>query len=282
MSRYYDSENNEQQPLLWLGGYAIYAAHFIVVVYVATLFVTTACQALRVESWFVWLSFNSAAVLHGQAWRVLSYGLLNPPSIGFVIDMFMIGWFGRELEKHFGRRLFLLLYIGIYLLSPLLLTGIGLFQPTYLAGEIGAFALFIAFATLYPNVPVLFNVLAKWVAIILVGLYTLIHLSNRDLAGLISLWGTVGFAHSFVRIQQGQWTLPHFRLPRKKPQLRVLEGGKAPAARPAPVPDRSVAEMDALLDKIARSGMDSLTAKERERLQQSREAILRNKGTSRR
>ncbi len=41
------------------------------------------------------------------------------------------------------------------------------------AGETGAFALFIAFATLYPNVALFFNLLAKWIAWILVGNYTL-------------------------------------------------------------------------------------------------------------
>jgi len=278
MSRYPDSENNDQQPLLWLGGHALYAAHVIVAVYVVTLLLTTVCQFFQLSFWFAWLPFQSTAVLQGEVWRMLSYGVVNPPSLGFVIDMFMIAWFGRELERFFGRRSFLILYVGLYLLSPVVLAIIGVWQPMSLAGEIGAFALFIGFATLYPNAPLIFNILAKWAALVLVGIYTLIDLGNRDFASLISLWCTVGFAHGFVRHQQGRWSLPRFRWPSRKPKLRVLPGGKDAVLRGGDTGDQAVDEMDALLEKIARSGMQSLTAKERQRLQQSREALLRRKG----
>lgn len=281
MSRYPAYDNRDQQPLLWLGGYAFYAAHVIVLAYVVTLFVTTICQAFQLGFWFTWLPYSSEAVLRGQVWRLVSFGAVNPPSLSFVIDMFMIGWFGRELERYFGRQTFLFFYAGLYLLTPLVFTGIGLWQPMFLAGEVGAFALFIAFATLHPNMPIFFNLLAKWVAIVLVAIYTLMHLANRDLASLLSLACTAGFAYGFVRYQQGNLTLPRLRWPSRKPKLRVLPGGKVDPVERSSLSssDKAVGEMDALLEKIARSGMKSLTAKERERLQQSREAILRKKGT---
>lgn len=283
MSRYPASDDDrDRQPLLWLGGHAIYASFLIVLVYVATLIVTTVFQASRVNFWFVALPFDSASVLRGEVWRVLTYGLVNPPSLGFVIDMFLIGYFGRELERFFGRRIFLLLFAGLYLITPLVFTAIGAWQPMHLVGAAGAFALFIAFATLYPNAPFFFGLLAKWIAWALVGIYALMHLANRDLASFVSLACTVGFAYGFVRFQQGAFTLPRFRLPRRQPKLRVLQGGKTGDSR-APLPaDKAAGDMDALLEKIARSGMGSLTAKERERLHQSREEMLRRKGTPKR
>lgn len=280
MSRYPDSADRDHEPLTWLNGHALYVTHVIVLVYVVSMLVTTACQFLRTDFWFTWLPFTSTEVLHGQAWRVFSYGLVNPPSLWFAVDMVMLVWFGRELEKFFGRRTFLFLYSGLYLLSPLLFTVIGLWRPMGLSGEIGSFALFIAFATLYPDVPLFFNILAKWAAMILVAIYALIALGARDVTGLITLACTVGFAHGFVRVQQGRWSFPTFRLPRREPKFRVLPGGaNSTPSRPAPVPfaDKAVAEMDELLEKISRSGMNSLTAKERERLHQSREAMLARK-----
>ncbi len=276
MTTYPSSE--DQEPVTWLSGHPIYAAHFIVLVYVASMLVTTAAMAFGAAGGLAWLTFDSAAVLRGEVWRVLSYGLVNPPSLWFVVDMFMIVWFGRELEKFFGRRTFLTFYACLYLLSPLLFTLIGLWQPMYLAGETGGFALFIAFATLYPGAMMMFNLLAQWVALILVGIYTLIHLSNRNLPGLISLWATTGFAFGFVRHQQGRFSPPRFRFPRRSPQLRVLDGGAANDPRALRSSNRTASEVDALLDKIAQSGLASLTAKERAQLDRSRAEILKKSG----
>src|ERR1051326_4912635 len=107
MGRYYvPDDNNEHQPVTWLNGHAIYAAHFIVVVFVASMLVTTVFQFLNADRLLTWLIFDSEAVFHGQIWRVFTYGLYNPPSLGFAFDMLWIIWSGREVEKFFGRRKF--------------------------------------------------------------------------------------------------------------------------------------------------------------------------------
>lgn len=266
--------SDEHQPVTWLRGYPLYAAHFIVAGFVGSMILTAIAMAAGAQPVLGTLRFSSEAVLGGEAWRVLSYGFVNPPSLWFAIDMLMIVWFGREMEKFFGRTVFLTFFACLYLLSPLLLTLIGLRQPTSLSGETGAFALFVAFATLHPNAMMFLNLLAKWVALILVGLYSLMALSNRDLVSLMTLWATTGFAYAFVRHQQGYFTLPSLRLGRRTPKLRVLpdlETGTPPAA-PA---ERSMAEIDALLDKIAKSGIGSLTAKERARLDAARDDLLK-------
>jgi hypothetical protein len=205
---------------------------------------------------------------------------VNPPSLWFVVEMFMLAFFGRELERFFGRRTFLTLYTSLYLLTPALFTLIGFIRPMELAGESAAFALFIAFATLYPNVAMLFNILAKWLAIVLVGIYTLMRLAANDWAGLISLWSTVGFAYGFVKFQQGAISLPRFRFPRRKPKLRVLPDpvAKKPTVVGSSKEDATMAEVDALLDKIAKSGIASLTAKERAKLEAAREGLMRRRG----
>ncbi len=271
--------SEEHQPVTWIRGYPVYAAHFIVLLFVLAMVATTLMQAIPAARGIPgWLTFSSVQVLEGEVWRVLTYGLVNPPSLWFVIDMFMLVFFGRELEKFFGRRTFLILYGSLYFLTPILFTLIGLIRPMSLMGESGAFALFIAFATLYPNVTLLFNVLAKWVAIVLVGIYTMMRLAANDWAGLISLWSTVGFAFGFVRFQQGLITLPKMRFPRRRPKLRVLPdpvAKKTSLAAKSVREDATMAEVDALLDKIATSGISSLTAKERARLEAAREGLMK-------
>lgn len=273
----------EHQPVTWWRGHPIWAAHFIVAMFVASMLATTLLLALKLGGALSWLGFSSDLVLRGQVWRIVTYGLVNPPSLlPFVIDMLMIVWFGREVEKFFGRRKFLALFGGIYLLTPLLFALIGVWLPMSLVGETGAFALFIAFAALYPNAEMMFNILAKWAAWVLAGIFTLMALASHDWAGLISLWATCGFAYAFVRHGQGLFNLPTLRLPSRRPKLRVLPDLKPEksAAAKSP-PDDPMAEIDALLDKIARSGLSSLTAKERAKLEKGRENILR-KDTGRR
>jgi membrane associated rhomboid family serine protease len=268
--------SDEHRPLMWLRGYPVYAAHFLVLVFVTSMLVTTLLNLFGVGQLLNGLIFTSGQVLRGEVWRVVTYGLRNEPSLLFVIDMAMMVWFGREVERHFGRRTCLFFYGVLYLLTPLLFTVVGLWTPMALSGESGAFAIFVAFATLYPNAPVFFNLLAKWVALVLVGIYTLIALNNRDLVSLISLWATTGFAFAFVRYQQGLISLPTVNLFRRGPKLRVLpdlKTEKAPAAKTKQI--STMAEVDALLDKIAQSGISSLTAKERAKLDAARADLLK-------
>jgi len=268
--------SDEHQPVTWVRGYPIYAAHLVVGIFVASMIATAVLMAIGATGILGWLRFSSEAVLRGEAWRILSYGLVNPPSLWFAVDMLMIVWFGRELERFFGRPTFVALFASLYVLSPVVLTLIGLRQPTSLSGETGAFALFIAFATLYPDAMMMFNLLAKWFALILVGLYSLMALSNRDLVGLITLWSTIGFAFAFVRHQQGHFRLPSFRFNRNTPKLRALPDlDRKQDAAPR---DTSMAEVDALLDKIAKSGIASLSAKERSRLDAARDDLLKKPG----
>ena len=59
-------------------------------------------------------------------------------------------------------------------------------------------------------------------ALILVGIFTLIALNYHDWQGLLTLWATCGFAYAYVRHHQGHFELPKFTLWRPKPKLRAL------------------------------------------------------------
>jgi membrane associated rhomboid family serine protease len=272
--------SEEHQPITWLGGYPLYAAHLIVLVYVVSMIVTAIVGSGSVL--YDWLLFDRALVLQGQLWRFLTYGLWNLPSIPFAINMVFLAMFGREVEKFFGRLVFLRFYFVLYLVPPLLFMLVGLWWPLQLAGASGCLAVFVAFATLYPSAVLMFEILAKWAAIILVGVFALMALAVRNYPELLSLTSSVLFAYWFVRYHQGHFTLPRLSLPRRKPKLRVLpdlepDRPKSAAGRPT---ENSMAEIDALLDKIAQSGISSLTAKERAKLDRARED-LKNRGSRR-
>lgn len=268
--------------MTWFRGHPIYAAYLVVIVFSVSMIITAVAG-----NWLIInLAFISERVFSGEIWRVLTYGLVSVPTVRFAIDMLMIIWFGRDVEKVIGGRSFLIFFGIIYLITPLAYTLVGLLTPTVRAGQSGALAVFVAFAVYYPNATIILNVLAKWGASVLVSIYALMAVSDRDWAALASILATSGFAYACVRYQQGRLTLPSFRLPKRQPKFEVLPGGaqsskgtstKSSSAAPRPVRDTTTAEMDALLDKIARSGMGSLTSEERARLDAAAKAHTQRK-----
>lgn len=270
---------NDQRPITWVRGYPVYVVHVIVATY-TVLMILTALLGGGANGLLGWAAFDSARIWSGEVWRLATYGLFNPPSLTFVLDMVMLLWFGRELERQFGRVRFGVTYAGIYLVPALVLTLLGLVRPTVFIGQPGSLALFVAFATLFPGVMMLFNITAQTAALILVGLYALMSVAERNWTALTMLGSTCGFAFLSVRQQQGLLRLPRLRLPRRKPRLSVLPDlpPAPPSKRPAPQPVPGMADVDALLDKIAAKGLQSLTAAERARLEAARADLLKRGG----
>lgn len=265
--------SEDQQPLTYFRGYAIYATHAIVAAFIVTMIVCTVAGPGGSDALILSLGYYSSRVYDGEIWRLFTYGLVNLPSLWFAIDMLMIVWFGRELERFFGRSVFLRFYGMLYLFVPVLFTLLGFIRPMSLVGQTGGLALFIGFATLYPDAMMLFNIAAKWVAAAILAIYSMMLLFSRDMVGLAALWGPAGFAYGFVRYQQGRFTLPSVSLPslRKQPKFHVVRDPEPRRERPI---DEPMAEVDALLDKIAKGGIGSLTPAERERLEKARERLI--------
>ena len=247
--------------------------------------VTTTVLAFN-SSWAALLQFSSEAVWHrGEAWRLVSYVLWNPPSLSLALDMLMLWWFGRELEAYFGRRIFLKLCAGIVLAPALAGLMAGFITPVQWVGLPGTFALFVAFATMAPSVTLLFGVSAKWTALVFLALQLLSCVAEHAWGQLIHSLASAGFAFGYVRLQQGRWVLPQVPLPAKKTALKVL--APVPVQKKAvPAQFKVVAEepdaldsIDHLLEKIGRSGLASLTAVERTQLEAAREKLLRKETT---
>lgn len=270
---------NDQQPVTWWRGYPIHSAALLVIIHVATMLATTLAMAFGLAGLLNSLVFSSGAVLRGAVWQFVTYAFVHPPSLWFAVEMYLLWVFGREVERFFGRRDFLRLYVILLLLTPAVLTLYGLTGPAAYAGSGSLhFAIFIAFAALYPGAPMLFSITAKWAAIILVGINTLQALSQNDWASLIALWVNVGAAWAYVGWARGTLNVPRMQLFKRRPKFRVVRSEPAQPAPPRRTPngdDASMDDIDPLLDKIAKSGINSLTAAERARLERARAALLK-------
>ena len=161
------------------------------------------------------------------------------------------------MERHIGRRAFVRLLLLLCLVPPVVISLFGMLgMGAFACAGIMAieFAIFIAFATLYPTakVSILIVTLDAWVlAAILVGVNVLQSLFVRDLSSLILLASTVGTAYAFIRFEKGELKLPSM------PQTSPEPAKAAPPSKPvAPT-------VDDILDKISHQGMHSITAEER-------------------
>lgn len=272
-------DSSERDPLFWWHGHGVRAAGLLVIIHVAALLLATICFAVGRPGLLSLFAFGSISFWHGWVWTPLTYGFVHSPRevLGFAWEMYLLWVFGAQVEQFFGRRIFLRLYAILWLLTPLLLLIASASFPTAAFGAANThFAIFIAFATLYPGAQFFFGLTAKWIAFILVGVYSVQDISAQDPVDLALLWASIGTAWSFVRWERGEFSLPKFRLPRRRPKLRVLPCSTPVVSRPDKVvASGPIEDIDSLLDKIARSGINSLSASERARLERA-SADLKN------
>jgi len=296
------NHREDHGPWVVIGGHPFHAPAALVGLAILSMLVTTLALAFN-QGWGDALKFSSEAILsRGEVWRFGSYALWNPPSIGFALELLMLWWFGRELEGYFGRRAFLKLYMGTLLVPPLMALMFAPVMPTQLLGLPSSFTLFVAYATMSPSVSLLFGVSAKWTALIFLGIQTLSYAAAHAWAHMGISLASAAFAFGFVRHEQGIWELPRIRVPRRQPQLRVLEkvahaeptaasktvpptsqpaqaGKLSPSGGNPRVESPAMTAIDPLLEKIGRSGLASLTPEEKQRLQEAREALLKEART---
>jgi membrane associated rhomboid family serine protease len=271
---------SDYQPLGYLGRIPLYITTLLVITYVTFMVLIALLKAGNAGVSSL-LFFDSDLILQRfQFWRFFTYPLVNGPTLWFVVEMFFLYSFGREVERFIGRKAFGVLYLSLVALGPCLLTAAGTWFPSALAGSGTVnFALFIAFCTIYPNVEIFFTIKAKWIAAVILGINSLQFLAARAVVELTVFWATCLAAFLFIKYLRGQIQFSlrdYLRQRRSRRSLRAVPSpGPAPRKRPPAPRDDVIESIDPLLDKIAKHGLASLTPREREKLEQARAELLK-------
>jgi len=264
-----------------MGRYPVDITTILVGVHVACAILTAFVFAIGDGGVLNYAMFDSAQVWHGQIWRLATYAFIHPPSgyalLWFAIEMYMLFFFGREVERFVGRRAYIWLYALLLLVPALILTLWGLTTRTGLAGS-GAlhFAVFTAFVTLYPNVQFFLRIPAKWIFVILAAIGTLSALAAHDWQDLVAIWASIAVAFFFIELRGAgpelAWVSNLKSRLRPKPRLHIVQ---KTSTRRVVEPDDVIASVDPILDKISKSGMGSLTETERKILDRARNRLLK-------
>jgi membrane associated rhomboid family serine protease len=274
--------SDDYRPVAWMGRYPVDVTTMLVGVHVAAAILTALVFAAGHSAVMIYFMFDSAAIWSGaQVWRLITYAFIHLPTgsglLWFAIEMYILFVFGREVERFIGQRAYIGLYLVLLLLPVLVLTLWGLWTRTVAASSGPLhFAIFVAFASIYPNVEFFMRIKAKWVALILAAIGTLSGLAAHDWQTLVVLWTSIGAAFLFIELRgagPGLVWLSDFKARfGPKPKFHVVQKTRP---RRAVESDDVYASIDPILDKISKFGIGSLTANERRQLDRERERLLK-------
>lgn len=220
-------------------------------------------------------------VLEGEVWRVLTYAFLHGDVLHLLFNMLFLWWFGSDVEEVYGSKEFLAFYLlaAVFGAFGYMLHGLAGGQ-VYWAQCLGAsgavtgtmvlcaihFPSRIILVMMVLPVPIWFFVIFS-ILMDFAGLY-----NSRSGVAVAAHLGGAAFAGLYYQLGwriTGIWSgFQKWRKQRSRPRLRLYrpEEEKQPVAVGArPDADEHLeAKVDAVLEKVARSGQESLTDQERQ------------------
>lgn len=270
------------KPLTTVGGYQLYLTQILILVHVVGTIFTALSSGLAGNVYAAALSLNTWDVMNGAVWQMATYAYVDSPGLWLIFVMLMFFFtFGPEVEKYIGRQSTVILYVSLILVPSFTFLGMSaiLGQPLVLGGCTNLIAgFFIAYATLYPGIVFnffFFQLSLKWMALIFLGVYSLIYIGSGSFIGLIAFLlcpGTAFLYLKYLGVQGGfgkvsEW-MESKRLERaaKKQKLKVVREKQR---------ERSI---DEILDKISKQGIGSLTPEERKTLERARSDLMERDG----
>lgn len=197
----------------------------------------------------------------GWLWQPFSYMFIHAGFWHFFFNAFMLWFLGAALEPALGSRKYLLFFIFCGAASGLFTALVSPHSAVPVVGASGAiYGLLFAFAALYPDQVVymyfFFPMSARQFVIFLAGMALVLSFTAPHS-------GVSNFTHLSGLIAGWLW----FRAPGWLERFRGRgvrdEEGEAAAARQRERSEEEE-EVDAILSKISRQGQESLTARERD------------------
>jgi membrane associated rhomboid family serine protease len=263
---------------------AINIAVFLILMLIRTIMYLVAGDTQLVTEMVGWLSLpaSPAAILY-QPWGFLTYMFLHQDIMHILFNMLILYWTGKLFTEYLGNeKLWGTYVLGAITGAVLYVLAFNLFpafeaarSTAYLLGaSAGVIAILVAIATLLPDYTVhllLFGaVRLKYLAIVSILLY-FISIPLGNAGGHIAHLG--GALFGFVMVKQlragrdlTSWLTGLGSRKRKVPMKVVSRGGRL-ANSDEQLREQAIATqemVDQILDKINKSGFDSLSKQEKE------------------
>lgn len=203
-------------------------------------------------------------------YTLVTYAFLHKGLFHILFNLLWLYWMGNLFLDFLKPRQFQVVYWGgaiigaltfalIYNLSPQLNAS----GATLIGASAAVMAVFSAIATLVPNYSIrllLFgDVRLKYLLLVYV-LIDIVGVSpdSANIGGNLAHLGGALFGFAYIKLLQNGTDLSSFLV--KKPKLKVVKNSTPPKKTEV----SNQAEIDAILDKISKSGYDQLTTREKQ------------------
>lgn len=213
-----------------------------------------------------------------QPWGVITYAIFHGNLWHLLLNMLMIFFVGKLFLRYFRGEDFLTFYLFGSILGAIFFMG---FAPIFDYGKslvgasAGIYAIFFALVAYIPKTKVQlmflnFNIPLDYVGYALIGFDILMILTdNTNVGGHVSHLGGAAFGFLYMKqFEKGNDFLGKFiRSLFSKKKLKVEKGRKTPPRDDYEFNAQKVAkqqEIDKILDKISRSGYESLSKAEKD------------------
>lgn len=242
------------------------------------------------------LALSHIGLQHWHLWQLFTYQFIHGDIIHLAFNLITLWFFGRAIEVLIGRRHFWPIWCASVIAGGLLQTGLAFLFPAKFGGSIvgasaGVCGLIAAFCLLQPNESVLLYFFiplkAKWLLLLSLAVAVLFVIVPNE-SGVAHAAHLGGFIIGILYIWKG------FHLRERSAQAAFYQG--APLYEPyepartswrnwkfprigrktEEQSDEEIRkEVDAILDKIAAQGIQSLTARERAILETARKRMIK-------
>ncbi|GAA3964070.1 rhomboid family intramembrane serine protease [Hymenobacter antarcticus] len=242
---------------------------------------------------------SALPVLLRHPWTLLTYAFTHKDFFHILFNMLNLYWFGQLVREYLGDRRLVSIYVlgalagaVIFLIAynyiPNFIPGPGEQMPAMVGASAAVTAIIVAAATLLPDYTFMLILIGpvkiKWIAAVVV-LISLAGVNGGNAGGNFAHLGGALLGFLFIKQLQagrdlgrpvqavGNW---FSRLATRRPAMRVssttrrpepvaataASSSKKPAVQGQPLQD----EIDTILDKISRSGYESLSKDEKQKL----------------
>lgn len=252
-----------------------------IILFVLTYFFNTLSFLFKVDENLIleWFSLQPEFdILLYKPWTIVSYGFLHIGFFHILFNLLVLFYFGNLFLDFFKPKQFLTYYfLGIisgglvYMLSYNYLPGLKTQQTLLVGASAGVTAIVIGIASHIPQYALRFRFIGSiklsYIAIAMV-LLDVVQIPNGNAGGHLAHLGGALLGFIMTRyLDQGsgllRWTDQLFRPKEKRPLKTVYKSDKRPY-RPAVNKSNDQAKIDAILDKISKSGYDTLTKEEKD------------------
>jgi len=205
-------------------------------------------------------------------YTLVTYAFLHQNILHILFNLLWLYFMGNLFLDFLKPRQFQVVYWGgailgaltfalIFNLSPQLNAK----GPILMGASAAVMAIFSAIATLIPNYSIRLIIFGDVKLKYLLLVYIIIDLigtspSTKNIGGNLAHLGGALFGFIYIKLLQNGTDLSNFLV--NKPKLKVVKN-EVPKKKASPV---NQAEIDAILDKISKSGYENLTAKEKQTL----------------